>query len=55
MLTKQVVHCLQDYDYVEEEFSSSDDDDCPRETFQQKKEYFQKLGEHLLLQEFHSS
>nr|XP_041575872.1 myosin XVB [Taeniopygia guttata] len=34
-----------DYDYVEEEFSSSDDDDCPRETFQQKKEYFQKLGE----------
>ncbi|XP_041265307.1 myosin XVB [Onychostruthus taczanowskii] len=34
-----------DYDYVEEEFSSSEDDDCPRETFQQKKEYFQKMGE----------
>ncbi|XP_054372871.1 myosin XVB [Molothrus ater] len=34
-----------DYDYVEEEFSSSEDDDCPRETFQQKREYFQKMGE----------
>ncbi|XP_038013497.1 myosin XVB [Motacilla alba alba] len=34
-----------DYDYMEEEFSSGEDDDCPRETFQQKKEYFQKLGE----------
>ncbi|XP_068065589.1 myosin XVB isoform X1 [Anomalospiza imberbis] len=34
-----------DYDYMEKEFSSSDDDDCPRETFQQKKEYFQKMGE----------
>ncbi|KAL9833424.1 myosin XVB [Geothlypis trichas] len=33
------------YDYMEEEFSSSEDDDCPRETFQQKREYFQKMGE----------
>ncbi|XP_068889012.1 myosin XVB [Aphelocoma coerulescens] len=34
-----------DYDYMEEEFSSSEDDDYPRETFQQKREYFQKMGE----------
>ncbi|XP_063265365.1 myosin XVB isoform X2 [Prinia subflava] len=34
-----------DYDYTEEELSSSEDDDCPRETFQQKREYFQKMGE----------
>ncbi|KAM4889972.1 myosin XVB [Sylvia borin] len=34
-----------DYDYAEEEFSSSEDDDYPRETFQQKREYFQKMGE----------
>ncbi|XP_017598698.1 PREDICTED: myosin XVB isoform X1 [Corvus brachyrhynchos] len=34
-----------DYDYMEEEFSSSGDDDYPRETFQQKREYFQKMGE----------
>ncbi|XP_058673510.1 myosin XVB [Ammospiza caudacuta] len=34
-----------DYDYVEEEFSSSEDDDRPRETFQQKREYFQKMVE----------
>lgn len=52
MLTKQAVHCLQDYDYVEEEFSSSEDDDCPRETFQQKREYFQKIGECLPLWDF---
>lgn len=51
---KQAVHCLQDYDYVEEEFSSNEDDDYPRETFQQKREYFQKMGEHLPLWECHS-
>ncbi|KAL2297686.1 hypothetical protein Nmel_016240 [Mimus melanotis] len=34
-----------DYGYVEEEFSSNEDDDYPRETFQQKREYFQKMGE----------
>ncbi|XP_042635785.1 myosin XVB [Catharus ustulatus] len=34
-----------DYNYVEEEFSSNEDDDYPRETFQQKREYFQKMGE----------
>ncbi|XP_066056858.1 myosin XVB [Chamaea fasciata] len=34
-----------DYNYTEEEFSSSEDDDYPRETFQQKREYFQKMGE----------
>ncbi|KAF4797358.1 unconventional myosin-XV-like protein [Turdus rufiventris] len=34
-----------DYVYVEEEFSSNEDDDNPRETFQQKRDYFQKMGE----------
>ncbi|XP_014744616.1 PREDICTED: unconventional myosin-XVB-like, partial [Sturnus vulgaris] len=34
-----------DHVYVEEEFSSNEDDDYPRETFQQKREYFQKMGE----------
>ncbi|XP_058278918.1 myosin XVB [Hirundo rustica] len=34
-----------DYNYIEEEFSSNEDDDFPRETFQQKREYFQKMGE----------
>ncbi|TRZ19692.1 hypothetical protein HGM15179_007425 [Zosterops borbonicus] len=29
----------------EPEFSSSEDDEYPRETFQQKREYFQKMGE----------
>ncbi|XP_030361648.1 myosin XVB isoform X2 [Strigops habroptila] len=33
------------YDYMEDQFSSSKDDDYPRETFQQKKDYFQKMGE----------
>ncbi|XP_074967592.1 myosin XVB [Phalacrocorax aristotelis] len=33
------------YDYTEDQFSSSEDDDYPRETFQQKREYFQKMGE----------
>ncbi|XP_026717083.1 myosin XVB [Athene cunicularia] len=33
------------YDYTEDQFSDSDDDDYPRETFQQKREYFQKMGE----------
>ncbi|XP_074777967.1 myosin XVB [Athene noctua] len=33
------------YDYKEDQFSDSDDDDYPRETFQQKREYFQKMGE----------
>ncbi|XP_074745220.1 myosin XVB [Strix uralensis] len=34
------------YDYTEDQFSDSDDDDddYPRETFQQKREYFQKMG-----------
>ncbi|XP_032858325.2 myosin XVB [Tyto alba] len=32
-------------DYTEDQFSNSDDDDYPRETFQQKREYFQKMGE----------
>lgn len=51
---KQAVHCLQDYVYVEEEFSSNEDDDNPRETFQQKRDYFQKMGEHLPLWECHT-
>ncbi|XP_065504168.1 myosin XVB [Caloenas nicobarica] len=35
------------YDYTEDEYeySNSEDDDYPRETFQQKREYFQKMGE----------
>ncbi|XP_051653751.1 unconventional myosin-XVB-like [Manacus candei] len=33
------------YDYTGDEFSSSGDDDSPRETFQQKRQYFQKMGE----------
>ncbi|XP_069728703.1 myosin XVB [Phaenicophaeus curvirostris] len=33
------------YDYTKDQFSDSEDDDCPRETFQQKREYFQKMGE----------
>ncbi|XP_008947752.1 PREDICTED: unconventional myosin-XV [Merops nubicus] len=33
------------YDYTEDQFSNSEDDDYPRETFQQKREYFQKMGE----------
>ncbi|KAM9371432.1 myosin XVB [Phaethornis superciliosus] len=32
------------YDYTEDDFSNSEDD-CPRETFQQKRQYFQKMGE----------
>ncbi|XP_065549738.1 myosin XVB isoform X2 [Lathamus discolor] len=32
-------------DYMEDQFSSSEDDDYPRETFQQKRDYFQKMGE----------
>ncbi|XP_071620656.1 myosin XVB isoform X1 [Heliangelus exortis] len=32
------------YDYTEDEFSNSEDD-YPRETFQQKRQYFQKMGE----------
>lgn len=39
---------------MEDQFSNSDDDDYPPETFQQKREYFQKIGEHLPLWEFHS-
>ncbi|KAM6245291.1 myosin XVB [Porphyrio hochstetteri] len=34
-----------DYDYTEDQFSNSEDDDYPRETFQQKRQYFQKMGE----------
>ncbi|XP_052664871.1 myosin XVB [Harpia harpyja] len=33
------------HDYTEDQFSNSEDDDYPRETFQQKREYFQKIGE----------
>ncbi|XP_069655172.1 myosin XVB [Haliaeetus albicilla] len=33
------------HDYMEDQFSNSDDDDYPPETFQQKREYFQKIGE----------
>ncbi|XP_057279914.1 myosin XVB [Pezoporus wallicus] len=33
------------YDYTEDQFSRSEDDDYPRETFQQKRDYFQKMGE----------
>ncbi|XP_037267973.1 myosin XVB isoform X2 [Falco rusticolus] len=33
------------YDYTVDQFSSSEDDDSPRETFQQKRAYFQKMGE----------
>ncbi|XP_040979342.1 myosin XVB [Aquila chrysaetos chrysaetos] len=33
------------HDYMEDQFSNSEDDDYPRETFQQKREYFQKIGE----------
>ncbi|OPJ88596.1 hypothetical protein AV530_003107 [Patagioenas fasciata monilis] len=38
---------LMFYDYTEDEYeySNSEDDDYPRETFQQKREYFQKMGE----------
>ncbi|XP_029815936.1 myosin XVB [Manacus vitellinus] len=32
------------YDYTGDEFSSSGDDDSPRETFQQKRQYFQKMA-----------
>ncbi|XP_050175127.1 LOW QUALITY PROTEIN: myosin XVB [Myiozetetes cayanensis] len=32
-------------DYEQDEFSSSGDEDSPRETFQQKRQYFQKMGE----------
>ncbi|XP_068770245.1 myosin XVB [Struthio camelus] len=35
----------QIYDYKEDQFPSSEDDDYPRETFQQKREYFQKMGQ----------
>ncbi|XP_074900633.1 myosin XVB isoform X1 [Buteo buteo] len=33
------------HDYTEDQFSNSEDDDYPPETFQQKREYFQKIGE----------
>ncbi|XP_010135524.1 PREDICTED: unconventional myosin-XV, partial [Buceros rhinoceros silvestris] len=33
------------YDYTKEQFPNSEHDDCPRESFQQKREYFQKMGE----------
>ncbi|KAM6050180.1 myosin XVB [Theristicus caerulescens] len=33
------------YDYTEDQFSDSEDDDYAPETFQQKREYFQKMGE----------
>ncbi|XP_010080812.1 PREDICTED: unconventional myosin-XV [Pterocles gutturalis] len=36
---------LMVYDYAEDQFSSSEDDYYPLETFQQKREYFQKMGE----------
>ncbi|XP_009989819.1 PREDICTED: unconventional myosin-XV-like [Tauraco erythrolophus] len=32
------------YDYTEDQFSDSEDGDYPRETFQQKREYFQRMG-----------
>ncbi|XP_009878223.1 PREDICTED: unconventional myosin-XVB-like [Charadrius vociferus] len=35
---------LMVYDYTEDQFSDSEDDDYPRETFQQKREYFQKMA-----------
>ncbi|KAM4674844.1 myosin XVB [Amazona ochrocephala] len=33
------------YGHMEEQFPSSEDDDYPRESFQQKRDYFQKMGE----------
>nr|XP_047920128.1 myosin XVB [Anser cygnoides]XP_047920129.1 myosin XVB [Anser cygnoides] len=36
-------------DYTEDQFSDSEDDDNPRETFQQKRAYFQKMGEQKIL------
>ncbi|PKU38222.1 unconventional myosin-xv-like [Limosa lapponica baueri] len=36
---------LMVYDYTEDQFSDSEDDDCSRETFQQKRAYFQKMGQ----------
>ncbi|XP_061222898.1 myosin XVB isoform X2 [Neopsephotus bourkii] len=32
-------------DYMADQLSSSEEDDYPRETFQQKRDYFQKMGE----------
>lgn len=44
-----VVNCLQVYD------SSSEDDDYPPETFQQKRAFFQRMGECRPLWEFYLS
>ncbi|XP_067164648.1 myosin XVB isoform X2 [Apteryx mantelli] len=33
------------FDYTKDQFSDSEDDGYPRETFEQKREYFQKMGQ----------